>query len=186
MKTKRIEFIKSAWAEACSEWKTKIENEFTNIDFSNDVLEVGVWYKDTERDYKRLVFITDNSGINNYKGYGFNNDRAWCDDILGFSLDDYQLTKATTEEVETALIKEAKKRGFKEGAACISVAFPLDGIKTIENSIIEWHGNKALFIGNGMQITIFEKGKWATIITKKKMTVSDVEKELGYDKERIK
>ena len=180
MKTKRIEFIKSAWNEACSEWKTKIENEFTNIDFSNDVLEVGVWYKDTERDYKRLVFITDNSGINNYKGYGFNNDRAWCDDILGFSLDDYQLTKATKEEVQTALIKEAKKRGLWE----VPIIDVCEGLIAGTNDMYSVGLQQSVLWSSYGEV--FEKGKWATIITKKKMTVADVEKELGYDIEIIK
>ena len=86
-------------------------------------------------------------------------------------------TKATAQEVETALINEAKKRGFKNGVIVERPdSFINDGTVTIL-------GNFSLLGNIGLQLggfAIMENGTWATIIKPKQMTQEQIEKELGY------
>jgi hypothetical protein len=73
-----------------------------------------------------------------------------------------QLIEATNEEVQTALIKEAKKRGFKEGVRFQSA---WDSVEYIFNKIGTYrdrHPHPSL-VAEPLG-AIFCKGKWATII----------------------
>ena len=91
--------------------------------------------------------------------------------------------KATDKEVETALIKEAKKRGFKEGDFVESVynknySGNIDGSFWVNECYEVW--SKSL--SNRYSIQLFEKGKWATIIKEEpiqELTMADVEKLAG-------
>ena len=123
-----------------------------------------------------------------YFGFGFNSDGEWAEDdnkIWGdISFDIHR--SATDEEVEQALKKEAKKRGFKKGAYMVhnKEEYP----DQQEPILIE--NNKFELIVGGFCVfgwEIFSNGKWATIIEdKKEMTVSDIEKELGYSVKIVK
>ena len=108
-----------------------------------------------------VTSIDSNGNIN---GYGFD-DSDWqgdtrnCLEHYGNSCG-YEL--ATDQEVETALIKEAKKRGFKEGVTikCLNNNFHNTyKLKSTFNDLyIEdgdlWFGTEEIFIN----------GKWAEII----------------------
>lgn len=161
MKTEiRNEFILEAHKSACSEWKLKIEKECPEL-FENK-LEVGKWYKepsDLGNKY-RFIFIEkiDNKQI---FGYGFKGDGSW------FENDSYYsggFILATEEEVKEALIKEAKKRGFKNGVVFrnilrnhtnkIEAIGVLNDYKKYDNSL--WFDEKGC---------VFKDGKWATIIS---------------------
>lgn len=85
--------------------------------------------------------------------------------------------KATCEEVETALIKEAKKRGFKEGVSCV---WKEDGIYHRNmNGDLEY-SIEGGYLKVGSYI-IFDEGKWAKIIEEpiQELTMADVEKLAG-------
>ena len=102
MKTEvRNEFILEAHKSACSEWKLKIEKECPEL-FKNK-LEVGKWYNY----YKGALLVWNNGGYS----YGFINGKYRED----WSFCSQDAEPATEEEVKEALIKEAKKRGFKSG-----------------------------------------------------------------------
>jgi len=143
-----------------------------------DNLEVGKWYW-LDNDKCFLYFYTSKSVT-----YGFNIAGRWsdtlseCDKISGNEIE------ATKEEVEEALIKEAKKRGFKEGVVVYSLlrvrkikvdrfhSFGMSG-----NSLVRYGG----IDGDGMTI-IFKDGKWAEIVEEeaKERTIEQLQKELGY------
>jgi len=84
--------------------------------------------------------------------------------------------KATKEEVETALINEAKRRGFKKGVKIKDVTF-LDIDYVRDNSFVYY----PLINRLQSKAVIFDNGTWAEIIKPKQMTKEEIEKELGYE-----
>ena len=170
MKESRKEFIKKAHSAACSEWKTNIEKEFPKL-FKEE--EINGWYK-----YKKAkgwcVFLE-----NGIIRYGFDSLGDWFEGYnytYELDKDDY---KATDKEVEEALIKEAKKRGFKEGVTVDKVNLSNDynpNNKLKENTI---NTNELLSLGYlwVSSILIYDNGKWATIV--ETITKEQAEKELG-------
>ena len=79
-------------------------------------LEVGKWYKSTTLS-NVFLFLKDKE----YGRYGFDSNGWYNVTDSNFELEPDKWTLATKEEVETALIAEAKKRGFKEGVYFNSV-----------------------------------------------------------------
>lgn len=59
MKKSRVEFIKEAHAQACSEWKKKIEDEFPKI-FDN-IYEIGNVYENESGAFYILSVIDENT-----------------------------------------------------------------------------------------------------------------------------
>jgi hypothetical protein len=173
------EFILEAHKAACSEWKTRIENEFPKL-FANNV-KVRKWYM-YNNDY--LVLFTNLSDTYNAKGYGFITG-VW-DEFNDFAAigGTSKARPATEEEVKQALIAEAKKRGFKYG-----VTINKDLIRDYKSSLtidkydcnnIEWEIDCINSLNFGSK-TIFKDGKWAEIIPQaKELTVAEIEEKLGY------
>jgi len=167
------QFIKDATtnSDVCSDWRTKIKETFPKL-FKETELEIGKWYRDTT---SKTCLILYNGGR---LAYGFGrNTGDWLEDYIVYNSDltDYKL--ATDKEVEEALIKEAKKRGFKEGV--VVDCFLVSGNGTIDqydedNVYYEIDDKNSLNYGNKM---IYKEGKWATII--ETITKEQAEKELG-------
>jgi hypothetical protein len=171
MKESRKEFIKKAHSAACSEWKKNIEKEFPKL-FKKDALVVGKWYK-IQCSKNALVFIQGYK-----KTYGFDYAGLWTN-MWHENISNTTYIPATDKEVEEALIKEAKKRGFKEGVRVDKLLYTNIGSlngdsKTCENKEFKlFHGH--LSIGN---LLIFHRtGKWAEIV--ETITKEQAEKELG-------
>ena len=151
----------------------EIEEEFPEL-FKEEALVVGKWYKYGSMD-SLMVF---NNGKNTYGFFNGKYGTNWY-----FSIGK-TATLATDKEVEQALIKEAKKRGFKEGVV-FNVTRDLWGVskggKTGYNTII----NNNFEYSNSVRVnctdccmSIFTKGVWAEII-KETITKEQAEKELG-------
>jgi hypothetical protein len=181
MKESRKEFIKKAHSAACSEWKENIEKEFPKL-FKGDALEVGKWYKLT-KDYIHLKkgsvfpFIKYQDSLEECAIVGHSIfDNSKTDFFAPFS---NTLTPATEKEVEEALIKEAKKRGFKDG---VKYKNRLDSFGFINDSCWEFNGKSNYLGQRGNKVNrlhfIFDEGKWAEII-KETITKEQAEKELG-------
>jgi len=186
------EFIKEAHEAACSTWQEKIENEFPKL-FEKEELEVGKWYKLTE-DYgsylkKGMVFMFVNY-LSSNKIYSLVNHEMFGINTYNYIAPQTEnLIPATDQEVEEALIKEAKKRGFKNGVEFIALR---DSEAIKDNCSCSYDKNDAkagawkymngvLYTYGWGRYVVFEKGKWATIIEdKKEMTIKEIEKELGY------
>lgn len=140
-------------------------------------LKVGKWYKHIRQE--QLFCITKIS--DNAYGYGFNKKGTWIsytDDRGDFCVCNAfffeGLIVATQQEVSSALIAEAKKRGFVEGAKFKSSISENGKIRTVTETDSwffcinhnfltistpsnEWNNAESNPI-------IFEEGKWAEII----------------------
>jgi hypothetical protein len=143
-------------------------------------LEVGKWYK-TENG--RITFL---ESFESCKGYGFNHSN-WHNTEIGFTFisDPEDWNPATNKEVEDALIKEAKKRGFKDG---ITVIRPNEWGEV--NNNVTLSGNEFNFNGNWFGTykgrRLFKDGVWAEIIEDKKPKICGFEMEFVEDGHAIK
>ena len=130
-------------------------------------LEIGKWYK-----YKLALFYVTNKRSNNanyYNVFGFDVDGNWMTDNAATYFDENYI-EATPEEVESALINEAKKRGYKGGITC---AFGKGAYNMMirENEIRwvpDWQDKGALCMGMNV---IFTQGNWAEILPQEKTVI---------------
>ena len=120
-------------------------------------LEYNRWIKD--RDDKKWLMYFDE--INN-KRYGFNSHGEWCE-IFGYNNPNYDKnnTYATLQEVETALIDEAKKRRYANGITCLFGYVRQE--RTLQSDVLEFDINLNIITCGGN--IIFKNGKWAEIVT---------------------
>jgi hypothetical protein len=191
-----LEFVKEAYKAACNDWKQRIEEHVPEL--AKPKLEVGKWYKGNVYNIGTLICIKEIKMDLNFKGsisqnhYGFIEgcwveNQSWSN--TSFSKD---LIPATDKEVEDALIKEAKRRGFKEGANVISFfgfnynLVLISKFEFVNNILKVWGEQKS----DGVEkhkgyFKIFHNGKWAEIIQnpipKKLQKLID-----EYGKEKIK
>ncbi len=158
--------------------KAKIEKAFPSV-FVKDELEVGKWYKSPE--FGSSLFRVTKINGNYATAYGFNFVGKWQDEKDEFAFSHLEnKTLATPEEVETALINEAKKRGLYGN---ISIITPYDGTERR----LKDNGSKFNYFENEKECyltyygwRVFQNGKWATIIEQPtKMTVAEIEEKLG-------
>ena len=152
MKESRKEFIRKLHLSATKPWKTNIEAEFPEL-FKKDESIVNGWCKVQGRELA-LVFIqgTDQT-------YGFSSKGNWTESWYE-NIDLTEYVSATDEEAKQALIKEAKRLGFKEGVNFHDV---VDG----EYEVVD--GDNYTFFPKVNRLTlnhdrIFDNGTWATII----------------------
>ena len=209
MKESRKEFIKKAHSAACSEWKTNIEKEFPKL-FKKDALVAGKWYKiadsgdhitGLDQDHN-LIFVEEFNKYNIakrvnelckenvnllYENHLFGHNPSGKKVLFGSKAAIKGLTPATEKEVEEALIKEAKKRGFKEGVN-FNVTKDLwntsvggrEGFNTvIDKNTYNYSAHSNSFKINCIDgcMSIFTKGVWAEIV--ETITKEQAEKELG-------
>lgn len=142
-------------------------------------LQIGKWYKSENH------LICFEEKVNDiYYYYGFYN-KTWYDNT-GKIKDNYitnknllnSLLPATEEEVKDALVKEAIKRGFKEGALIKKTGinsyfkFKFEQIKQKDFKYFP-----KLNILDSQNGHIFENGKWAEIV--ETITKEEAEKQLG-------
>jgi hypothetical protein len=136
--------------------------------------KLNKWYK--VEGSNMLVFAQEYSSHNQVYGYGFWDDE-WCDNNSESTwCDKDELIPATNEEVEAALIKEVKKRGFKKGAKFFGchgaeknklIEIAGKGIKYVDKS--KGHGLTGVYFKNSW---IFYKGKWAKIVEESKVVIN--------------
>ncbi len=122
-------------------------------------LEVGKWYK-TPNFGSALYYVTAIDG-KYFTAYGFNYSGIWIDEKPQFGLsysDDKVL--ATPQEVGTALIQEAKKRGFVDGVEFIT---PINEFLSTCNSNFTFDYDRNSLFNNSM--AVFCDGKWSKITT---------------------
>lgn len=156
----------------------RIESDLAIVkkDLTKPELETNKWYKDNDG---RVIFITKflRVGVIAY-GIGAShwedesewlNSNGTCDLVL-----------MTDKEVETALIKEAEKRGFIEGVKIIT---PMGGIKTIGMSMRYCPIQGCLFNENpNTDGRIFDDGKWAKIVEAiPELTMEEICDKIGYE-----
>lgn len=141
--------------------------------------EVGKWYL-FSGEKRFLICIIENGR------YGFDTNGIWFynSNLHNTNRDEYK--EATHEEVEEALIKEARKRGFKAGVNINQDVFNHDliyGKNRLKEGCMNWTSKRLNFAG----LWIFFNGKWAEIIEgKEEVTMEEVEKKFGYPVKIIK
>ena len=92
-------------------------------------------------------------------------DGQWRNDLYFSTAQEQLYISATDKEVEEALIKEAKKRGFKDG----------DWI--VKNIDYEYYNSEDSYYPNSLQlgvVVLFQEGKWLEIIEEKIETPLEV------------
>lgn len=131
-------------------------------------LEVGKWYKNK---YNCLFCITEKDD-EKYRSYGFMQGK-WKDYGEFTNEDDLSSnTEATPQEVETALIREAKKKGFLDGAHFKS---PVSNWNDVCNGVFRYNSELNELYSNGT--CVFSNGIFATII--ETITIQEAEKLLN-------
>ena len=154
--------------------------------FKEPEFEEGKWYK-SEHGFSLCCYQGDNEADStSFEGYGFYDVHGWVSKntdpeayeswskSAGWEL-------ATDKEVEQALIKEAKKRGFKKGVRVKNLLGSNGGSilgdkKTANTDDIELVG-RYLFMGH---LLIMRKGEWAEI-EKETYSIGDVFKDTTND-----
>jgi len=145
---------------------TKVQDVYEFLEekgLIGEQFEVGKWYMGDDGLIFHITNITQFR--NSFGGYGFGDNGNWFNDKSDtIGVDDER--EATPQEVESALIKEAKKRGFKEG--CVYDATKLGHIEqtncSIQGNNFEWDENTLMID----RWEIFRDGKWAEIVEEKK------------------
>jgi len=169
----------------------KIKNWFP--DAFKEELEVGKWYRlSANKDV--IVFYKEKAtdfNLFNAKGYGFYMNN-WEDIRRYWTLtsDPQDWALATPQEVETALINEAKKRGFVEGVECNHILYDLYfGSKiNIENEdfVFDVKDNSLDYSNQNQSYRIFKDGVWAKIIEQKEYTMQEIANALNIDVNNLK
>ena len=137
-------------------------------------LEVGKWYK-MKGNTHFLCNFNGNIG-NNGNSYGFNLNGEWMDNSMCFHNSDTYV-EATPEEVESALINEAKKRGFVEGVEFICLISGKKGKTECPGFLYEGAYGKnsnsleTSFAETSINGVLYKDGKWATILPQEKTVV---------------
>ncbi len=92
-------------------------------------------------------------------------DGQWRNDLYFSTAQEQLYIPATDKEVEEALIKEAKKRGFK------------DGDWTVKDIDYEYYNSEDSYYPNSLQlgvVVLFQEGEWLEIIKEKIETPLEV------------
>lgn len=146
---------------------TEEESDYSIISFSDferlvlnkpKELEVGKWYRVVSGFHNYLLLFSGKD-----ESLGFFNEN-W--DRWSFTDNKQYAVEASKEEVESALISEAERRGFKDGVKYISASTDSEfvasnnfrfGCNEIETRLLSGQG------------CIFYNGKWAEIIQEKEI-----------------
>jgi hypothetical protein len=140
-----------------AKWYEAIER---HIGIAKDEPKLDRWYKRAGRSLVYLTGITRGVGY----GYGFDIDGNWFDRCNGNPIFIDCLVEASYQEVEEALVKEAKRRGYKSGVTAIFGSGRDQ--RTISSDSITWEAwNDTMALSMGCDV-IFRQdtGKWAEII----------------------
>jgi hypothetical protein len=168
-----LEFVKEAHKASGNYWKQRIEEHVPEL--KKPTLEVGKWYNSETGS----LYLFQGFDI---KTYGFGATAGWLENADIYWMGCAEWKTATNQEVETALIQEAKKRGFKKGVkfnnAYTESCHPKNSGEVCE--LRYQFENNGLFTSNQW---VFLNGKWAEIIENpipKKL--QKLIEELGKDK----
>lgn len=147
-------------------------------------LEVGKWYK--KNDYGDLMFYFNGKYTykNNENTYGFDYNGFFQKKIGVHKREVNKYYEATHKEVEQALIKEAKRRGFKKGVK-VNRNWTKTKVVDIKNEEFELWDNTILLLYG---YEIFKDGVWAEIIDEKtelKEEIKDLENKLKELREKL-
>lgn len=150
-------------------------------------LEVGKWYKGTYIDYKdsvnKSIFFVVKKHGDEKVCYGLNYKGMWEDTSSGWgSIKPSHEVEATKEEVESALIAEAEKLGFKEGMKIHSPKAEENAVlKHFDKYVYRADENRLVYMYNDVWgIPVFDNGKWAEIISQPEENIQKADLEIDF------
>ncbi|GEM_PF-1245506 len=139
----------------------------SNFTFSKNLKPIftqgNKWYKHLHPNTNKiaLIFVSENG-----KSYGFGYDGLWTNSFATSLIDGFWSTP-TNEEVEKALIEEAKRR-YQKGDLLSKVHEDFaDDERFFESSNFSYQMNKLYFnstVSGGYHYCIFKDGQWAEVI----------------------
>jgi hypothetical protein len=155
---------------------------------SNDRLKVKRWFPEAfkvELEVGKWYFHNKSTAIVNYQGnssgYGFNALDNWCS-IPNFIIwtfetraTDWRL--ATTQECQSALIEEAKKRGYIGNYIKNIEGDNKGNVSKYSITDFKYESGEITGINEACDYTLFKDGVWAEII--KTFSKEEAEKLLG-------
>ncbi|RKT01058.1 hypothetical protein [Chryseobacterium defluvii] len=184
MKTFQItkEQISKIYACSNSGWLNEKLKEWWPEAFNTE-LQVGNWYKSKSNN---IAFYQGEGVLT----FGINELRGWIESPNWFN--EFNITKhncrpATKDEVRTALIAEAKRRGIKSGS-CLKTPKNFgngkfsDGLFLKRDSEFEFDWNDLRIRSatiEGSAAVIFKDGVWAEIIQEKEVTMEEISEKFG-------
>ena len=146
-------------------------------------LEIGKWYKTKKEGFEKCLFNFLGEKDECIIAYGFNAQGAWSSKAYWFLYyKTMEFLEATPEEVSTALINEAKKRGYKKGVTIQWKSRPKLIYKLGDDEFDYLESRNVLVFGD---YGIFERGEWAEILSQEK-TVITMEKALKIIAKKMK
>ena len=171
------DFILEAHKDACPTLKAKIENEFKEL-FPKVELEIGNWLKDDTN--PNWLMYRDGENI-----YGFDVRGNWFNRSNKSYAIQSQDRLATKEEVETALINEAKRRGLVDGAKIEQVKY--GGIRTLRNTGADYTYFEKDDYMTYFGWTVYSKGEWSEVVSEPiELTLEQIAEKFGVEVEQIK
>lgn len=178
------EQILEAHADACNEWKEKLEEWFPKV--FEQKCEVGKWYWASEnaRRNKSFLFYCNGEEIT----YGFGFDKLWSN-CLEVGDNNTIGVEATNEEVRDMLIMESKRIGYNE-VNIISVRKVSGSSRSFNKNFDTWtYYDDSLYTesdGAGGYIA-YSYGKWAEKNTSTvKVSKSDIAKLMNVEVSNLK
>jgi hypothetical protein len=187
------QFLLDGHKEACQSWKERIEKEVPEL-FKSDEWVKGEWYS-VSNGKTMFLFNGEVDEDGDPLGVGFDFHGKWVgEDGLGW-LCDFGIEKSTKEEITSALIAEAKRRGFEKGVIVKTFIemlgdYTLNGnYFSVERECYNGGDDFGLRFGGAC---IYANGKWASIIPAKedkndslKASVKALEEQLKELKKQI-
>lgn len=146
------EQILEAHADACNEWKEKLEEWFPKV--FEQKCEVGKWYWASEKAKREKTFLFYYSG--NKRTYGFGHDKKWRNDL--FVGDNPTGIEAKILQIEKALIDEAKKR-YEVPQRIMYLDGRIDELL----GYTLWYSDNTLGASGHNNDIVYQNGKWADI-----------------------
>jgi hypothetical protein len=167
------QFLLDGHKDACKLWKERIEKEVPEL-FEKPELKVGEWY--SYKSQKCVKFLFNHQ--KKYGSYGFSDNewngvKMWNTNLNTWPFPN-NVRKATNQEVEAALIKEAKKRGYMEAFSIKDLSYGGSGIIEVgcEKTFKPYPSNDLWLNNANENVCIFRDGKWASIIPDKEKNAS--------------
>ncbi|MCT4263325.1 hypothetical protein HZP32_14505 [Elizabethkingia anophelis] len=178
------EQILEAHADACNEWKEKLEEWFPKV--FEQKCEVGKWYWASEKAKREKTYLFFNNGKNVTYGFAWNGEWNKYLNHGGFEITGIEATK---DEVKEMLIKEAKIRGYNK-QNIISLPRQNEITKAFNEDFTLWNyiGN-TLFTERGGYggYIVFDNGKWAEIFDLSvEVSKSDIAKLMNVEVSNLK
>lgn len=174
----KISEMQSFWSSGNELLFSTREKAQAHIDEKNKPkFEVGKVYKNTQSGFGIMLCTSIKEGV--CRGYGISHQGAWVDDGF-FEIKGTKCIEATPAEWESALIKEAEMRGFKEGVKFIPVSKNALGdefgtVGKMNKNIFDYFSEEVSGGLASMKNWVMRHGKWASIIQEHEMEKTTAE-----------